>query len=143
MSWLDDLKAERERREQERKNEIRRALMAFYKHDRMVRQSLSEVGQYLWGGNIFRKPYQVVRHKPINSTSCDWRLRNEVTGGIQGSKDPQISIELRIDRPQNYFVIRMSDNRGRAMIDSISTLNTSSEELQKALRQALSRLPQD
>ena len=143
MSWLDDLKAERERREQERKNEIRRALMAFYKRDAMVRQSLSEVGKYLWGGNILRKPYKVFRHKPINSTSCGWRLRNEATGGVHGSKDPRISVDLRIDRPQNYFVIRLSDNRGRAMIDSIPTANTSSEELQKALREALSRLPQD
>ena len=143
MSWLDDLKAERERREQEKKNEIRRALMAFYKHDAMVRRSLSEVGQYLWGGNLFRKPYQVVRHKPINSTSCGWRLRNEVSGAIHGSKDPQISVDLRFDRPQTYFVIRLSDNRGRAIMDSVLTANTSSEELQKALREALSRLPQD
>ena len=143
MSWLNDLKDERERKEQERQNEIRMAAMAFREHDATVGQSLAEVGQYLWGGNLFRKPYQVVRHKPINSTSCGWRLRNEVTGGIHGSKDPQISVDLRFDRPQNYFVIRLSDNRGRAIMDSVLTANTSCEELQKALREALSRLPQD
>ena len=143
MSWLNDLKDERERKEQERQNEIRMAAMAFREHDATVGQSLAEVGQYLWGGNLFRKPYQVVRHKPINSTSCGWRLRNEVTGGIHGSKDPQISVDLRFDQPQNYFVIRLSDNRGRAIMDSVLTANTSCEELQKALREALSRLPQD